>query len=105
MRRTYELEFELDRKKTAWNKGVKGWWSDEHRARCVAAARRDKIWLYRRVPIVVEDTSGRRYFFNCLKKAAVAIGRSQSLLKKVLSGKKKLGHELTGYKIYKAKKI
>lgn len=84
-RGTFELQFNKE-KKTPWNKGVKGWWSDEHRARVVEAARRDK--LYKRVPIVVEDTSGRRYFFHGLTLAAEAIGRSKSLLKKVLAGKK-----------------
>ncbi len=101
-RGTFELQFNKE-KKTAWNKGVKGWWSDAHRARVVEAARREK--LYKRVPIVVEDTSGRRYFFHSITLAAAAIGRSKCFLRLVLAGKKKLGHELTGYRIFYAQKI
>ena len=38
-RGTFELQFNKE-KKTPWNKGVKGWWSDEHRAQFVKAVRR-----------------------------------------------------------------
>lgn len=105
MRGTYELK--LDRKRTSWNKGLKFCWSDEHRARQAAAVKRSNTGkpYSRRVPIVVEDTNGRRYFFPCLKLSAAAIGRTRYMLTLVLAGKKKLGHELTGYKIYRIKKI
>ena len=105
-RGTFELQFDK-KKRTAWNKGVKGWWSDEHRARVVEVARRANAGKSssRRVPIVVEDTNGRRYFFPCITLAAAAIGRNRKMLHDVLAGKKRLGHELTGYRIFYVQKI